>query len=321
MGQLLLGARAMADSWQRAEYDDARATEMEERVRRDEALATFTRRVARGEDPPTAYVATVRVLAGAGHLVLARAFCEGMAPAVAPELARVARAVCLYRMRRYDVVWDQLARVDPTLLARHALVVAVDTTLSLRTPEATAVARAVVADASYAETSALPRLAGRFLAAGEPDVARRLHDEALTRPARPDRQDPAPATWVTSSRPWPCWGNSRGSSTCAPSGPTAPAPSPKDSSSGSGPSCGSTGGGGCRAAAGLAGLQRGRPDPRAELDPRWNSFPVAESLPDPQLLHYAGAGKPWEDLLIPGGHWWRHHADRFAARATPMPEE
>ncbi len=181
LGRLLLGPKAMAGSWQHAEYDDARATEMEERVRRDDLLATFTRRIARGEDPGTAYVATVRTLAAAGHLVLARAFCEGMAPAVDPELARVARGVCLYRMRRYDVVWDQLAGVDPDVLARHALVVAVDTALSLRTPEATAVARAVVADSSYAETSALPRLAGRFLVAGEPDVARRLHDEALAR--------------------------------------------------------------------------------------------------------------------------------------------
>lgn len=58
---------------------------------------------------------------------------------------------------------------------------------------------------------------------------------------------------------------------------------------------------------------------RAELDPRWNAFPVRETLSEPRLVHYAGAGKPWQDRLVPGGELWREYAERFAARAGEPP--
>ena len=181
LGRVLLGKDAMAGSWQKSKYDDAQAAEIEEQARLAAAFATFGRLVAAGQDPETAHVATVRALAAAGHRVLARAYCEGIGPVVSEDIARVALGVCLYRLRRYDVVWEQFVGVDPAVLARHALVEAVDSALSTRTPEAAAVARAVVADPSFAETAALPRLAGRFLVAGHPDVARGLYDEANAR--------------------------------------------------------------------------------------------------------------------------------------------
>ena len=120
---------------QKSKYDDTRAAEIEDQARLAAAFATFGRLVAAGEDPGTAHVATVRALAAAGHNVLARAYCEGIGPVVPEELARVALGVCLYRMRRYDVVWEQIAGVDPAVLARHALVEAVDSALNTRTPE------------------------------------------------------------------------------------------------------------------------------------------------------------------------------------------
>ena len=209
---MLLGRATMPGAWKDARYDEARATEMEDRVRLDAALATYARLVARGDDPDAAHVATLRAVTAAGDVVRARAYAEGVAPTVSTDLAHVLRGLCQYRMPRYDLVWRELGEVEPTFLARHALAEAVDTALSARTPEATATARAVVADPSLAKTSTLPRLAGRFLVAGEPDVARSLYDEARGRADLDDRTrrfldnlarwlvDPAPVPEVPAGR-------------------------------------------------------------------------------------------------------------------------
>lgn len=58
---------------------------------------------------------------------------------------------------------------------------------------------------------------------------------------------------------------------------------------------------------------------RAELDPVWNAFPVRETVDEPRIVHYAGAGKPWQDRLVPSGELWRDYSERFTARAGSPP--
>lgn len=58
---------------------------------------------------------------------------------------------------------------------------------------------------------------------------------------------------------------------------------------------------------------------RAELDPAWHTLPVLETVEEPRLVHFAGAGKPWQDRLVPGGRLWREYADRVAARVGEAP--
>jgi len=58
---------------------------------------------------------------------------------------------------------------------------------------------------------------------------------------------------------------------------------------------------------------------RAELDPRWNSLPVLETLEEPWIVHYAGSGKPWGDALVPGGELWREWAERSTGRVGSPP--
>ncbi|MGL5826044.1 MAG: glycosyltransferase family 8 protein, partial [Nocardioides sp.] len=59
---------------------------------------------------------------------------------------------------------------------------------------------------------------------------------------------------------------------------------------------------------------------RAPLDNRWNALPVIEEIVEPGIVHYAGAGKPWEAELVPYGELWREYAARFQARAGEAPE-
>ncbi len=58
---------------------------------------------------------------------------------------------------------------------------------------------------------------------------------------------------------------------------------------------------------------------RHELEPRWNALPVHEAVTDDGVIHYAGAGKPWEDDLVPDGFHWTRYADRLAARVGAPP--
>ena len=51
---------------------------------------------------------------------------------------------------------------------------------------------------------------------------------------------------------------------------------------------------------------------RVELDPRWNALPVQETITAPGIVHFAGAGKPWDEQLVPYGDHWK----RYAAQVT-----
>ncbi|MGL5810450.1 MAG: glycosyltransferase family 8 protein [Nocardioides sp.] len=59
---------------------------------------------------------------------------------------------------------------------------------------------------------------------------------------------------------------------------------------------------------------------RLPLESRWNAFPVLEEVAAPGIVHYAGAGKPWEADLVPAGELWREYAARFKERAGEVPE-
>lgn len=58
---------------------------------------------------------------------------------------------------------------------------------------------------------------------------------------------------------------------------------------------------------------------RFELDKRWNALPVQEVVTDPGVIHFAGAGKPWDDELTAYGDRWRHYAQQFADRVGAPP--
>lgn len=58
---------------------------------------------------------------------------------------------------------------------------------------------------------------------------------------------------------------------------------------------------------------------RVELDARWNAWPVQESVGEPGIVHYAGAGKPWGDMLVPYGELWTQYASRVWDRIGPPP--
>ncbi|TCJ21054.1 glycosyltransferase [Nocardioides jejuensis] len=58
---------------------------------------------------------------------------------------------------------------------------------------------------------------------------------------------------------------------------------------------------------------------RFELDPRWNALPVIESVDGAGIVHYAGAGKPWEPGIVPSGALWREYSARLAERAGEVP--
>jgi lipopolysaccharide biosynthesis glycosyltransferase len=58
---------------------------------------------------------------------------------------------------------------------------------------------------------------------------------------------------------------------------------------------------------------------RHELEQRWNALPVHESVAQDGVIHYAGAGKPWEADLVPHGHHWTTYAEQLAGRVGEMP--
>lgn len=59
---------------------------------------------------------------------------------------------------------------------------------------------------------------------------------------------------------------------------------------------------------------------RVELDKKWNALPVQETITSPGIVHFAGAGKPWDDLLVPYGDHWKHYSARVADRIGTPPE-
>jgi lipopolysaccharide biosynthesis glycosyltransferase len=58
---------------------------------------------------------------------------------------------------------------------------------------------------------------------------------------------------------------------------------------------------------------------RAELEPRWNAWPVMEPLDRPSIVHFVGSGKPWGRLSVPAQDLWRTWAARTAAAGEPPP--
>ena len=58
---------------------------------------------------------------------------------------------------------------------------------------------------------------------------------------------------------------------------------------------------------------------RVELDPKWNALPVQEIIASPGIIHYAGAGKPWGDELVPYGEHWKFYASRVWQRIGEPP--
>ncbi|MEP9385004.1 glycosyltransferase [Nocardioides cheoyonin] len=55
-------------------------------------------------------------------------------------------------------------------------------------------------------------------------------------------------------------------------------------------------------------------DGYARLDDRWNTYALHERVAGARIVHYAGAGKPWDPGLVPHGDLWREYAERVAVR-------
>lgn len=53
---------------------------------------------------------------------------------------------------------------------------------------------------------------------------------------------------------------------------------------------------------------------RAELEPRWNTWPVIENVDHPAIVHYLGPLKPWGALLGPAADVWQRYEAALAAR-------
>jgi lipopolysaccharide biosynthesis glycosyltransferase len=49
-------------------------------------------------------------------------------------------------------------------------------------------------------------------------------------------------------------------------------------------------------------------------------LPVQEVIREPGIVHYAGAGKPWGDELVPYGEHWKEWERRAYARLGSPPE-
>ena len=59
---------------------------------------------------------------------------------------------------------------------------------------------------------------------------------------------------------------------------------------------------------------------RIELDSKWNALPVQEIITEPGVVHYAGAGKPWGDELVPYGEHWKQWEELARQRMGLPPE-
>ena len=58
---------------------------------------------------------------------------------------------------------------------------------------------------------------------------------------------------------------------------------------------------------------------RSVLDSRWNALPVLEDVREPNLIHWASLGKPWESNLTYAQDRWLQHAETLQLRAGPPP--
>ncbi len=60
---------------------------------------------------------------------------------------------------------------------------------------------------------------------------------------------------------------------------------------------------------------------RVELEPRWNALPVMAEGDDlrPGIVHYAGAGKPWNDGLTPASDKWQRVTAQLVDRVGALP--
>lgn len=59
---------------------------------------------------------------------------------------------------------------------------------------------------------------------------------------------------------------------------------------------------------------------RVELDARWNALPLmAEEHLPPGVIHYAGAGKPWADALVPAADRWQQVTAQLVSRVGDVP--
>lgn len=151
------------------------------RVRR--ALATYAEETAAGTDPVTAQMATVRALTSVGADAVARAFTTGLAQdADGEKVRRLGLGVILFGLRRFAYAWAQLRDLEPSFVARHAPVEAVHCALVTSDEQAAEHLTAILADLSVLPTADLGQLAGRLLVSGRDDDARRLLDEARSRP-------------------------------------------------------------------------------------------------------------------------------------------
>ena len=59
---------------------------------------------------------------------------------------------------------------------------------------------------------------------------------------------------------------------------------------------------------------------RVHLDSKWNALPVQEIITEPGVVHYAGAGKPWGDELVPYGEHWKAWEAKALQRLGLPPE-
>lgn len=199
-GRALLGPDQLPGHWSELPADPALAGRVVEAARADHALATYAEHVAKGEDPVTAQVATVRALLAARETHMARSFSAGIGATLGDDrVRRLGLALVLTDLRRHAYAWHHLRGLEPEFLARHAPVEAVHCALVEGGDEARASALAVASHHDLLPTEVLPAIAGRLLVAGLADAARDVAKEAEH---RADAAGTSPPAALANLRRW-----------------------------------------------------------------------------------------------------------------------
>jgi lipopolysaccharide biosynthesis glycosyltransferase len=182
VSRALLGEDAVPESHDGWAFPPSFEWELPRQIRRTKALARFAELLSTGTSLAAAHVATTRELVALKQGATARAFTLGLQDQPGGEqIQHLGVGLVLHGLRLWELAWARFSLVDTAALTELVPVEAVQCALEVGTPESTDVALTVASDPTLLGTSDLVDLAGRYLVAGHPEVARRLIDEADAR--------------------------------------------------------------------------------------------------------------------------------------------